>query len=422
MNKEDLLVKIFLMLGIFFGISDYSIFRIISLGSFVISFFLSFFTINKKRHNTQKNDIYIVAIILFYLVFILTIFVQLFFDEKASNSITLIILILVNLSSIKPFIEVCKEERNIISLFRAFSLSLLLHNAFSWYEIITRNYYFLSPEYVPNYVYRNYPASMFTNTNDLATILAFGVLILLFLYKNENLKFLKIFDVLLMISSIILIFKTGSRGNLIGLILGGISIVTIEIIKNRTKKIKLFYVIFSFFLLNLIILLLLYLVSKYDLFTIYQESSMSNGTEESNLIRIGLFTIGIAIFKNSNGLGIGLGNIEDYLSTQNQAFTKGITQLHNWWLEFLVTFGLIVFILYLFYYLSLLIIFIKKSMKSKDVFQEKLSKMIFSILTCFLISCISTSSLVPKGWIWMLFSLITAIAINLSLDAIKREV
>jgi len=74
-----------------------------------------------------------------------------------------------------------------------------------------------------------------------------------------------------------------------------------------------------------------------------------------NLIRNGL------VFLSSTfGFGVGAGNIEYWMEHNPVYNTSSITNMHNWWIEILVAYGVIIFILYIVFFAKLFMNFYRK--------------------------------------------------------------
>ena len=52
-----------------------------------------------------------------------------------------------------------------------------------------------------------------------------------------------------------------------------------------------------------------------------------------------------------SAIGFGVGNAEYYMANFAKYYTAGIINPHNWWLEILVDYGILVFVGYIYYIL-----------------------------------------------------------------------
>ena len=113
---------------------------------------------------------------------------------------------------------------------------------------------------------------------------------------------------------------------------------------------------------------------------------------------------------------MGAGNAQFWLANESIVPNSNILYLHNWFLEILVEYGLIIFILYIIFYYKVfktsLVIF-KKSKNSFDI-NFSLSVMVFMI--GFIIVSFSSHSLVYNEWFWIYWAIIISYQWNLSLN------
>jgi teichuronic acid biosynthesis protein TuaE len=88
--------------------------------------------------------------------------------------------------------------------------------------------------------------------------------------------------------------------------------------------------------------------------------------------------------------------------------TQGIVNMHNWWMEILVGYGIIVFIMYIIFFCKLLIHLIKKYKLSRNRIDYSVSLgMIFS-MTGFIIGSTSSSSNLNSEWLWVFWAIVIA--------------
>ena len=85
-------------------------------------------------------------------------------------------------------------------------------------------------------------------------------------------------------------------------------------------------------------------------------------------------------------LGIGSGNMDYYM--QNYAIypTNNIPNMHNYWMEILVTYGIVIFIIFCICYLKTIIEIMKKYIYSKTKEESSICIMLLFFLIAFIIS------------------------------------
>lgn len=305
------------------------------------------------------------------------------------------------------------NQEKVIKCCQFFCFGILIHNCIGWYEVFTHNYHWISDKYYVQLLrtMKKTPISVFHNPNDFATVLLAGFFILLIMYNYSTSKSLKILSVIIMISSIVLILFTESRANILGLVIG--IIVYNLFYKNANNAIRI--------TLFLIVLCLLWFLTPLDSFVInlinqfvdFRTAAQIQSDQSRYLLMVGA----IYVFIHTHGLGAGAGNTPYYMVNKTPyGFTAG--SIHNWWLEILSTYGIIIFLFYIFNFFAL-IKTLYKAIKKKDYYQ-KLYLAFFSYLIAFIIGCISVSSMMSLEPIWFIYGLIITLA-NIFTRQVDRE-
>jgi len=280
-----------------------------------------------------------------------------------------------------------------------FTFFIILHGL---YESLTGNYYFvtdaldleaLSYSNVFNKIVNvKQPMSILGNPNNYAFFVVFSFFISLAMVKLKRSIRGKCFSMLTCIMIIYLIIATQSRSGLLGLSAGLLTMFVIYFWNSSlNKKIKIFFV--CVFCLSLFY----GWVSFQDNISLKLVEFNTEQQGGSDNIRINLVKNGFVILKNTYFLGTGLGNIEHHMS--QQPGTHGITNMHNWWLEILVSSGVIIFFLYVFIYLrNILLLYRASSVKDKKM--AFVSKCMLGFSIAFIIACMGPSSCMIVEWMW----------------------
>ncbi len=299
-----------------------------------------------------------------------------------------------------------KTKKDFLICFNIMQLMVALHNLIGWYEIITRNYRFISPENIDYYrqTERGIPISMFGNPNDFALLMVFGVFIAYICLKLNYSILTKNFSMVLIISCTVLVFVTQSRANIIGLLMA-MALILILTWKNKnilTITIMIIILIISFVLKPDLYVGLISSISNafhFEFSTIYSNSESK---------RLDLLRNGLNFLKSTYGFGTGAGNIE-YWMEYKAIFPVGrITNIHNWWMEILVGYGVIIFFLYLLFYKKLFISMYSTFKKADDYFERAMSLGILGCMTGFIIASVSSSSNISKEWLWSFWAVVVA--------------
>jgi len=83
------------------------------------------------------------------------------------------------------------------------------------------------------------------------------------------------------------------------------------------------------------------------------ETGQSGGSN-SLAVRVNLFKEGLRLLVATKGAGAGPGNFEVWVASRAASETRGVTSPHNWWLELLAEYGVLIFTAYLLFYFDLL--------------------------------------------------------------------
>ena len=112
--------------------------------------------------------------------------------------------------------------------------------------------------------------------------------------------------------------------------------------------------------------------------------------------------------KETIGFGVGAGNIEFWMDNYKAYYTGTIRNMHNWWMEVLVGYGVFIFMGYIWTYLKMFKVFYKAYIKSDDKFIRTTSLGLISLMSAFVVSFISSSSNMGTSWMWMLWGVVIA--------------
>ena len=308
-----------------------------------------------------------------------------------------------------------KEEKDFAFVLKLMLVMIILHNLIGWHEMLTGKFYFIDMDKLDpdNLMIDNAdkrtPVSVFGNTNDYALFLVFGVFISLICFKINRAIVWKAISIATIISCILLIICTGSRGGLIGLSLG---LFAFLFFFSRKAKVKCI-------LGSLVLIALLYVTPILD----YSEPLIDYASSlkfynrdyeifmaDHSQIRKDLIKNGFIFLKDTFGFGVGAGNIEYWMEHYRVYDTgyKTITNIHNWWMEILTAYGVLVFAGYLWVYTKLAKGFYRATKYSQDKFIRSISLGLLCFMIAFIISSISSSSNINNEWIWLFWGICIA--------------
>ena len=288
-------------------------------------------------------------------------------------------------------------------------IMVIFHNGIGWRELLTGDYYFANLAKIDRYNQFptnpkvRVPVSLFANPNNYATFMLAGVFISYINFSNSKNKFIKVFFLTVLISSITLIIRSNSRANILGLIIGlGLMLLLKYLKKIKVKKFLILIGVLVVFLLfpNLFKILFTTVTGKLQF-----DFGRASGSE---MVRLNLIRNGLEFLKDTSGFGTGAGNIEYWMTNKGIYYVSNIANIHSWWMEILVGYGIFIFIGYIVIYSSLVKNFYKASIESDDKFVRETSLGFFGFMIAFIVGSISSSSNISAEWLWVLWGIIIA--------------
>lgn len=261
------------------------------------------------------------------------------------------------------------------------------------------------------------PTSVFHYHNDLATYLALSLPFVLSYTRYGNKLYIRGLSLLLFMMAFILLVATGSRANMLA-VLVGVIFWFFFLIEGRTRLLALL------FTLGLGIILAAFLYCSPSDLSLMIRGSAHGGLEKllgtfrvltgsegdlgiSFSSRINFIRNGLIYLLNSYGFGVGAGNANYYIETYQHYYTHGYSNPHNWWLEILVNYGLLIFCGFVYYYISLLKNLYRMRGQAESPVAKILSESLLLSIIIFLFASMSPSSLFGYGFPWILFALAT---------------
>lgn len=296
-----------------------------------------------------------------------------------------------------------KTKKDFNRIFLAIMLIVILQNFIGWSEIVTGNYKYADLTKIDKYDQfqtnesARLPVSTYTNPNNFSTMLVFGIYSCLLVFANYKNKFIKLICFGTITSSLLLIIKTSSRANFVGLLLG----VLVYLIIRNIGKINTKKILFSIFICVGIT------VFSANIFESLQQIPTDFNTH-SDYTRTNLIRNGLSFTVSTYFIGVGAGNIEYWMKNKSIYDVGQIVNIHNWWLELLVGYGAVVFIWYLFTYYKVFRIIFKSILRTNDEFIKNTSTLIVCWLSSFLICSVSSSTILSAEWLWFTWAIIIA--------------
>jgi teichuronic acid biosynthesis protein TuaE len=309
------------------------------------------------------------------------------------------LIIIANIDSLEAFQKAMK-----IVVYVSMAMSIL-----AFYESITGNYFFLNEDYLEWYseysllskvtMFRE-PITVFGNPNNYALFLFFSFCFTLYLLLIESNLWLKILYVLFLLTTIFLIAISLSRSALLGVLIVSFFTLIMAFFRGSDSVRRL-----TFYILLVLVGIGIQVVVSYAYFFdgLLMLEFDTEGSSDS--IRRGLLVNGFDILKSTFFIGTGLGNVEHYMAMKRSFELGGIVNLHNWWMEILVSSGVVVFIAYVALYLYNTVFLWKRIQITNGPKLFWLNCVFTGLSIGFIISSIGPSSLIGCEWLWPLMAL-----------------
>ena len=308
--------------------------------------------------------------------------------------------IMVFLFFIFYFRSILKTEKDYKKIHKVLMGMIVALNGIGWDEIFTGRLLFsdVDARVMEVALYNRNPVACMGNPNDFALVMLFGFF-LVYCYDTKGKKG-KWFYRVLQISCVLLIICTDSRSVLVAFACGIVSIGVIEFLHIPQKR--KYWLMTGIFLLVMGVLL-------FENGNLNFDFSLKKLNSEA--IRINLILNGVHFLKETFGLGVGGGNFEFWMRNYTVYNTGTAINMHNWWMEIMVCYGILIFVFYIVFYLKIFKIFYQKYRSSVERQTKKKYMGILALIVSFVVGSIGSSSLFSSIHIWCIWALIASYAL-----------
>lgn len=393
------------------GIMKISMFRI-SLILVGIGFLLSVLQNNSnlRFYPNKLSSLYVI----FFGIWLIYGIISIIWAANLSSWIRANYFIGVGFISIFTIHQFIKTKKDLIGLLKIIAGALFFHVMIGFLEIITGYYHFADMAKLDRYntfteqPMTRIPISTFANQNDYATMLTAGIFLTYILFSTVRKIRWKAAYGLLMVATLYLIYRTDSRANILGLAIGFLFIALVKYFEVFNPK-RVVIAVSSLSVVGGFIYLTSDSVQSSLNSVLLTLLDTSNLGGYSNSNRLNLIRNGFMFLASTLGIGVGAGNIEYWM--ENYTFFKisGTFNMHNWWMEILTGYGLMIFMMYVTLYILLIVKFYQYYRWSTDSFIKSCSIALIGYLGAFILASVSSSGLLISEWQWVIFGIIVAI-------------
>ena len=390
------------------------LFRLLIIGSWVF-FFLYVFL--EDNGNIIISHIKVRKSLLFLLIWFIYALLSILWAIDKSLAIRDLTFLFIALSVIFLSVFFIKTDKDLIRLYGAWLFALFILIGVGYWEFFSGNHLPTSRYFHAVHMRKVFiPTGTFYNPNDYATFLSISFPLLMVQLSFHKKTFLRVLIFFVLVLIAFLVFRTDSRANILALVFETAMFFIIGI-KWNNKLIVIFGLIAALLLTNFISATFVEGLFHEVQGTITSIIRQYQNRTGSLAIRMNLFANGFWFLYQTYGFGVGSGNAEYWMATDPKYNTQGFLNLHNWWIEILTNYGLLIFIGYIF-----LLIIITTNLVRNLKYQDR-KKIVTYFPMAFLISwggflfaSLSSSSLMSQKHHWFL------LAISLTYINIKRRV
>lgn len=252
------------------------------------------------------------------------------------------------------------------------------------------------------------PTGPFYNQNNLAAFMLLLLPFALFLPKLHAGKLTKTLSAIMVASVMIIITVQGAR--IAMLAAGGvIGLAFLFFSSIRTKLLSLLIVLVLGVAITRFFPVPVRIVSGIARKEIRSFGEEAETVQMSSIkIRMQLFRESFDLTAGSAFMGLGGGNFEHYMDTDREYRTAGIINAHNWLLEIMSNYGVIILLGFLYLYLRWLYILYCRVRNSQGRLHY-FYLMYFYSLILFLPACALPSSIRWNHMIWIYFAVVNAV-------------
>ena len=268
----------------------------------------------------------------------------------------------------------------------------------TWQHLPVSVYYLESRPYL-----KYLPTGVFDNPNDYATYLALSIPFAVGLVRYTKSILIRLLGLATIVVAFYFIVIVGSRANILAVLLEIAFFVLFMTNIKQKFKIVVIAIICTIIAITFFPSIILPFFSEFS----EQLSSLILRDQyrlDSVSIRLNLIKNGLMFLYSTFGFGVGAGNAEYWMSNFPIYNTLGILNPHNWWLEILVNYGILIFFGYIAMYIGIMKNLFHIWRKASNHKERMIAESLLLSLIGFLFASISSSSIIAFNPQWLLFA------------------
>lgn len=361
----------------------------------VIPFFMSVRKIGFKNLICE-NVITVKRVLIFLIVWSLFSLTSFFNAKDLFSTIIYEFFFIFGTINILLLVSIIDNQKKLINIFKIIEISAIIN------AILVLYVYFFCDKL---------QGAFYGNVNDLSTFFLIAIPIQLFLlHFDSNKKSINLIRTIMLFILLYTFWILDSRACKIGFMTGAVFMIFFAIYKKSIKLQNVFIKIYSNKKMFIILVTLVCVIMGLACCVVAKEFFIPKTTNlDSNAVRVNLIYNAFYFLKDNFFFGVGSGNIRYYLENYSIYPTKNILNMHNYWIEILVDYGIFIFVAFVISYFSVFIGILIKYINSK---KQKDTYMYFTILFfmgSFIFGSVSSSINITKEWLWLVTGIVIAI-------------
>lgn len=373
------------------------------------------------QHGGISVRLKVVRYLLFLALWVSWIVISLFWAPVTVNTGRHLEAIILGTVVIVVSLSFLSSEGGIRSLHRLWIISTLLFLGIGAWEMVTGTHLgFVQEARWVDPAQGHFATAVFFGPNVFSTFLALSFPFLYTLSTFSGSMLAKAVGLIAILFSLYIIFMNGARAGIVSVLIG---VSVLFLLMAWRDKLKFMAVILVAGGVIILAVYALRLTQGFALIGWVQEvprEIASLWNEPSSIAsRTSLVKNGLVFLQDSHFVGIGPGAFEYYMEQTFLFFdTEGAINPHNWWLEILVDYGVLIFGLFLAFYIGLLwnVFRVFRSTANQTLRMVALATLVS--LAEFSVASMGPSGVIREYFVWLLFA--TALCV-INLHRIQRK-
>lgn len=381
-----------------------TLYRVLSLS--VLPILLISFLRKDKKIKMSRNSAASFAI-LTYLAWYLWAWISGMWALDMTGWMQTIFLMTIGISSLSAIYFWVNDEKTWYKLVKTAWWMMTLLAFLGLYEIITNDYFFADMAKLDKYrtfarePWTRMPITHFSNQNDYATMLLAYLPLSFILYYKESRGFKRSLYLAAVVLGFFLIYMTRSRMSLLAALIY-LFLIFLFRFQVDIKRSRIYKFLAAGVILAVLSVLFVPPVQAVLDQLIYTNNTdiLTGDTGRVNLLRNGLYFLGATL-----GFGVGAGNIEYWMTHFRFLPTQNIVNMHMWWGEILVGYGIVIFTLYVIMYGLLIyrLTVMRSRLKGRE---RRIIEQLLAFLIIYILASMTSANNMLIEWHWVFFGLI----------------